>query len=296
MSAIVLFGTGRSGTTILMEALFKHRELAYISNYLDKNPKAEGLNLLRYAFDNKLYRIFGKKEQLNKVSIINKYVFKPTEGYHVWNHICANDVNFSEGFANELHLGYAVKERINAYFKRLSALQGKEKIAFKVTGPSRLHFFEQVFDTPTYIRLSRAFIPTLSSFLHVDFWKKQKKGELWWDASVYSEEERELLEFYKENFHVFTAIQLKKILEIADHEIQELGIDVFEVRYEEFTRKPSEYLTQLLSYLNLPEDPACFRYLEANRIVNRNKINNSYFSSSALMEIKAVVGEEMFNR
>jgi hypothetical protein len=78
---IIFIGTGRSGTTVISGIIMRHRDLAFPSQYQNiffMNPK---INLVRNLFVNKFWKIYGQKKQLNKVSIINKYIFKPAEAY-----------------------------------------------------------------------------------------------------------------------------------------------------------------------------------------------------------------------
>ena len=62
---IIFIGTGRSGTTIISEIVMRHRALAFPFNYQNiffRNPK---INLIRNIFDNKFWKIYGQKKQLN---------------------------------------------------------------------------------------------------------------------------------------------------------------------------------------------------------------------------------------
>ena len=51
---IILFGSGRSGTTIISEILFQHEDLAWHSNYQEIFPGIPQINYLRRLFDNRL--------------------------------------------------------------------------------------------------------------------------------------------------------------------------------------------------------------------------------------------------
>ena len=53
---IILFGSGRSGTTIISEILFQHEDLAWHNNYQEILPLVPQVNYLRRLFDNKMWR------------------------------------------------------------------------------------------------------------------------------------------------------------------------------------------------------------------------------------------------
>src|SRR6478736_10488995 len=56
---IIIFGSGRSGTTIISEIIFQHEDLAWHSNYQELFPKFAPINFMRRVFDNKMWRIIG---------------------------------------------------------------------------------------------------------------------------------------------------------------------------------------------------------------------------------------------
>jgi len=58
---IIFIGSGKSGSTIISEIIMRHKDLAFPSNYQKmffKNPK---INIIRNFFDNKLWKIYGQK-------------------------------------------------------------------------------------------------------------------------------------------------------------------------------------------------------------------------------------------
>src|SRR6266487_866068 len=95
---IIIIGSGRSGTTIISEIVFRHESLAWPSNYQEKFPSPPEINFLRNFFDNKFWCLHGQKPQLNKVSTFNKFLFKPAEAYNFWEYLTGPRIDFSRGF------------------------------------------------------------------------------------------------------------------------------------------------------------------------------------------------------
>src|SRR5436305_12352172 len=91
---IIIIGSGRSGTTIISEIIFRHESLAWPSNYQEKFPSLPETNLLRSFFDNRLWHVLGQKPQLNKVSSFNKFLFKHAEAYHFWEYLTGPRIDF----------------------------------------------------------------------------------------------------------------------------------------------------------------------------------------------------------
>ena len=207
---IILFGTGRSGTTVFMEALFRHSSLAYLSNYQEKYPTRIGINYLRILFDNAVYRIFGKKQQSNNYSNFERLVFKASEGYPIWDYLFGSNYNFSHSFLYNEKVTPKIKKRVLKYFRLIKVKQFKKQFAIKITGPGRLTFLDSIFENSKYVYLERDFIPTLSSFLKSSFWAKDQ-SKLRWEGP-YTEKELHYFNQIKNNRILSTAFQLKKIM------------------------------------------------------------------------------------
>jgi len=285
---IIFIGTGRSGTTIISEIIMRHRDLAFPSNYQEiffMNPK---INLLRNFFDNKFWKIYGQKKQLNKVSIINKYIFKPAEAYKMWDYLTGNDIDFSRGF---LLNKKETKERvsfINNYFQKMIKYQNKKRLVFKITGPSRMEYLLSIFPDAYFIILKRKLVPTINSFLKVNFWKSRGLTKLWW-TGAYSEQEENWANDNKVNPELLTAFQVKKLHEITKLECKKCNPNYIEINYEDFVKKPQEEIIRILDFVNLEVDVACLNYLKENKIYSRNKPDSEYFSEEELEKIDNIL-------
>jgi len=285
---IIFIGTGRSGTTIISEIIMRHRDLAFPSNYQEmffKNPKT---NLIRNLFDNKLWRIYGEKKQLNKVSIINKYIFKPAEAYKMWEYLTEGDIDFSRGF---LLNKKETNEKINfihSYFQKMIKYQNKKRLTFKITGPSRMGYLLSIFPDAYFIILKRKPIPTISSFLKVNFWKSRGLNKLWW-TGVYSDKEKNWVNDNEDDPISLTTFQIKKLQEITKLECKIYNPKYIEVNYEDFVKNPWEEILRILDFSKLDVDVACLNYLKENRIYNRNKPDSEYFSEEELKKINNIL-------
>jgi len=292
---IILFGTGRSGTTILMEAIFRHKQLGYFSNYLEKSPTNLWLNLFRYLFDNKFFRFFAGKPQDGNSYWYDRIVFKPSEAYPIWNNLTNPDFNFSRNYLSDVVVSESVKLNVLDYVCKVLNFQKKNRMAIKLTGPSRLEFLSTVFPDGKYLLLERTFISTLSSFLNVSFWQGRNKKHLWWEGP-YTSHELKVLNGVKDNALIYTALQLQKIIEVTNHEILNLNIDVKRVTYEDFVESPSKILEEILNWADLEQSPVCFDYLKEKNISNRNKSKEAYFTNNQLSDLEKYIKPEILGR
>lgn len=285
---IIFIGTGRSGTTIISEIIFRHKDLAFPINYQQKLLKSSRVNYIRRIFDNKLWRIFGQKKQLNKTSILNRIAPKPSEGYPIWKHLLGDEIDFSRGFLLDKKASEEKIKFVRDYYGKMVKFQNRKKLAFKITGPSRLEFLLSIFPDAKIVNITRQEIPTISSFLKVDFWKNRGDNQLWW-LGAYSKKEMEWVEMNKKNPIAITTLQIKKIKEITKKEIEKLKPDYFELAYEDFVEQPGIEINKILNFLQLEDDNSCSLALKELNIINRNYPNSKYFSEKELILIDTIL-------
>lgn len=128
LNPIIFIGTGRSGTTILSEMIMRHPDLAFPSDYNNKLIHLENINYVRYLFDNRFWRLFGQKKQINKVQIFNKYYFRPVEAYQMWDKITGPSIDFSRGFLLDEEIDNKRKKIIYDYFLKMQKKTRKKTL------------------------------------------------------------------------------------------------------------------------------------------------------------------------
>lgn len=284
---IIILGTGRSGTTLLSEVLFRHPALAFPSNYHEKFPEYPNIGIFRNLFDNPLYRLFGEKKQsINPVSFYNKLLFTPSEAWKMWDYLTLPTYSFSRGFLLNQSPEIDTIQKVTHYFNILIKSQFRERLAFKITGPSRIRFLHTIFPDAFYLFVKRNPVALIHSFLKVPFWQKQGMHKLWWEGA-YSHEEVDLAESKSNDAIWMTCFQIKKILDVYEEEKKIVQGRIFEVNYEDFVNEPLIWLPQLLTMLDLEKNPACFEYFENHKIVKSNREDSSYFTKESLTLINS---------
>lgn len=288
---IIVFGTGRSGTTIISEALFRHEHLAFPSTYDERFPGRRSASYMRWVFDNCLWRYAGKKRQINGAGFFNRFAFTPGESYEMWSHLCRNEVDFSRGFLIDERLSKQTRQGAVAFFESMLRKQGRRRLAFKITGPSRMAFLLDLFPNARFIRITRDAVPTISSWLKVDFWQSKGRHRLWWQGA-YSTEQEQWAEAHAERPHMLAALQFSKLMEVADREIEETQAAVLEVPYEHFVQAPSEWMNKMLNFCALDHSVWIDRYMENNPVVQRDRPGGELFSTRELNEIQETLNKK----
>lgn len=267
---VIVIGSGRSGTTIISEILFRHEDLAWPSNYQERFPAKPGVNLFRLAFENKMWRLQGQKPQLNKVSKLNKVLFKPAEAYKFWEYLTGPDVDFSRGFLLDQKPGAEDVKRIHKAFNKIVRFQAKKRLAFKITGPARIGYLKTVFPDAVFINIVREPLATINSWLNVEFWQEKGKHQLWW-TGAYTAQEMEWAEKNADKPELLAAMQYRKLMETTEKEIADNNVQCLTVRYEDFVTSPTEIINNILSFSGLGQSSLVDTYMQGIKIYNQNK-------------------------
>src|SRR4051812_24966842 len=264
---IIIFGTGRSGTTVTSDIIFHHEDLAWHSNYQELFPKFAGINYLRRIFDNSLWHISGMNTQNNK-SLINQIYFRPIERYDFWEAVTGPRINFSRNFL--LNERATEEERINirAFFSKMVKYQNRKRLAFKITGPSRMEYLQSIFPDAMFVQITRDPVATVRSWLEVK-WSNQITEQLWWEGA-YNEEELAKAKEISKDQPLFAAFQYKKLMETTAYEIKKLNANVYTARYEDFVRQPKEFIEKLMEYVQLQPSKFVNAFMQKLFVQNRN--------------------------
>lgn len=284
---IIFIGSGRTGTTVIYELICRHHSLAYPSNYQQKYVKYPLINLARNLFDNKYWRIFGQKKQLNKARLLNKYHFIPGENFGMWNYLTGDDIDFSRDFLLNTQISQKRVDFIRNYFHKMVKYQNKERLVMNVNGAPRISFLLKIFPDAIIVNLKRNKVPTISSFVKVPFWKSRGYDKLWW-LGAYNEDELKEAKTYENDPVLITAFQLCKIDSVARFEVDKLIPEYDEIKYEEFVANPLATLNNIvefckLDYYDFSED------LDEIKIFNQNKADEDYFSKEKLEAVYKII-------
>ena len=290
---IIIIGSGRSGTTIMSEIIFQHEDLAWHSNWQEIIVFTPIINLLRGLFDNKLWRFkkfykyvgVSKNTTQKNQSKIDLVLFNPIERYNFWEHITGKRIDFSRGFLmNEKAMPDEIN-RIRSFLNKQVKYQRKKRLIMKFTGPARLEYLTSIFPDALIVNVVREPVATVRSWLEVGFWQRMGIDKLWW-RGAYTPEEIAYAETIKDQPALITALQYKKLMETTQHEIDKLGINVYECRYEDFVKDPKTFIYKMMEFMQLPPSKKVDAYLDNMIVDNRNERQSTSKKSAMPEEVK----------
>lgn len=296
---IIIFGSGRSGTTIISEIIFQHEDLAWHSNYQELFTHSTAINYLRCLFENKWWRLVkywvfvgvSKNTRQKWGGLFSLAIFNPIERYAFWEYITGKRIDFSRGFLLNEKATEEEKYKIRSHLAKQVKYQGRKRLIIKFTGPSRIEYLQSVFPDAVFISIAREPIATVRSWLEVGFWQTKGINRLWWVGAYTKEEEAEAEKLENEPA-LITAFQYKKLMETTEYEIKKTGVPILESRYEEFVKDPKALIKKMLAFVDLPPSQNVDRYIEEMVVSNRNTVSSkkTVFSDETkkrIMEITA---------
>jgi hypothetical protein len=290
---IIIIGSGRSGTTIMSEIIFQHEDLAWHSNYQEIIVFTPAINLLRHFFNNRFWRLkkfykyvgVSKNTRQKGQSKFDLVLFNPIERYNFWEYISGKRIDFSRGFLmNEKATQEEIK-RIRSFLSKQVKYQGKKRLIMKFTGPARLEYLTSVFPDALVVNVVREPVATVRSWLEVGFWQRMGIDKLWW-RGAYTPEEIAYAETIKNKPALITALQYKKLMETTQQEIDKLGLNIYECRYEDFVKDPKAFIYKMMQFMQLPPSKNVDAYLENMIVDNRNERQSASSKSAMPEEVK----------
>jgi Sulfotransferase family len=295
---IIIFGSGRSGTTIISEIIFQHEQLAWHNNYQELLTHSAAINYLRRFFDNKWWRLIkfwtfvgnSKNTRQKWGNFLNLLIFNPIERYAFWEYITGKRIDFSRGFLLGEKATTEEKKNIRTHLAKQVKYQGRQRLIIKFTGPARLEYLTSIFPDAIFISIAREPIATVRSWLQVGFWQTKGINRLWWVGAYTKEEEAEAEKLYHDPA-LITAFQYRKLMETTEMEIKKTGVPILETRYEEFVKDPKALVKKILDFAGLPASQNVDKYIEEMVVSNRNVVSSKKleFSDETKQRILEIV-------
>jgi hypothetical protein len=265
---IIIFGTGRSGTTVISELIFQHEDLAWHSNYQELFPKFAGINYMRRLFDNKLWRIIGMNTQNNR-TFSNYMLFRPIERYDFWEAVTGERIDFSRNFLLNEKATDEEREKIRTFFAKIVKYQDRKRLAIKITGPARMEYLMSIFPDAQFVNIMRDPVATVRSWMEI-YWNEQITNQLWWQGA-YSEAELKKANELSSNKFLFAAFQYKKLMETTEQEIEKMHPDIYTAYYEDFVKDPKAFISKMMEFLHLKPSKLVDKFMNKLSIGNRNE-------------------------
>ncbi len=262
MKPIFLIGMPRSGTTVLAEAISIHRDLAWISKYVEYMPRFPQISFIHRLVDIPILGVYlrGKKrQQKGFLDYLRKFLPYCVENYSIWERFCGK--NFSFDYLAHNRASKREKDQVKKYIQIILKYQDKKRFFAKFTGPPRICYLQSIFPDAYFVHVIRDPRAVVNSLLKVKFWREGGGLERPWWKGLPEEYVKEW-ERSGRSPVALAALQWKRVVTLTWEEKQYILPGHFiEVRYEDFVEKPHEILTTIFNKVGLSDSPEAHRYI-----------------------------------
>lgn len=277
---IVVFGTGRSGTTVFHRMLSTHRSVSWLSTLCNRTPQRPELN--RLLMSSLQHPVLGRMAERR---------WPPSEAYHFWEHYC-------KGFSQPCRdlrsddLSTRSKKSVEAALQRCVAAS-RPRLLLKITGWPRLGFLSSLLKDAKFVHVFRDGRAVANSLVNVDWWWGWRGPSNWrWgplpDAFEAEWEESE------RSFIVLAAIQWKMHMEAAEATERLLSADnLFKVRYESLCEDPVAIMREIARFAQLDWTPAFEQRLRIFRLQSANDKWKSALNDVQKRDLQRSLGDTL---
>ena len=239
---IIIVGTGRCGSTLFFRLLAMHPRLGWLSPFNEVLPGMPALS----QFSN-LYRVLGLGETVRHLPFFPK----PFEAYRFWEH-------YLPGFSRRerpLEANDVPAEsigRVNAIAANILRHQGRSRLLVKVTGWSRMAYFDRLFPDAQFIWIEREHRAVLSSWVKAGWLDVTSSPESpQWQWGPVPEAYRQLWYELGGSPLLSAALKIQMDLDDIQKDFDKFPGRVLRVQFEELVSRPHEELRKVCDFADL---------------------------------------------
>lgn len=237
-SPIFIVGSGRSGTTLLLNLLTKHPDLAWFSNYADTYPDRPWIGALCRIWD---IPIIGSKIAGRIPGLLHSH-----ETININKYCNIHNLHYQkQSIITEVDVTPQIKECFTNIIARYLFFRGKSRFVNKNTNNCmRIRFLKGIFPDALFVHIIRDGRAVANSLNNVEWWPDLT---LWW--SGYSPNDwkstgKPAIELCAHHWQQMVRAVLSAVPFLEDDQYIDL-------RYEELTANPLTEMRKLINFCGL---------------------------------------------
>jgi hypothetical protein len=273
---VFLFGTGRSGTTILLRMLACHPEFAWLSNLNERFPSHPGLSVLSRLRDSDL--------TAGVFSGWRRYLPMPAEAIEAPRQLTGGLFQSHRPLAHS-DIDPAIVSRYRNYVRRVMKWQGKGRFLHKHTGFARIAFLDQMDPLGRFVQIVRDGRAVAYSMLRAPWWDGTLKSWWWGDIpdgyrDEYEDSGRDPL--------ILAGIVWKHLLDLTAVEIENIPAErILTIRYTDFLKDPMATIDEVCRHTGLDMSERFERRLKRFRIWNADEAWRAKLTDSQITSLES---------
>jgi Sulfotransferase family len=255
---VVIFGTGRCGSTPIAEVICRHREVGFVSNFDDKLRR---LNL-KGRWNNTLHRLSPPRDPAmrpfrdrRRVLELGRFRIAPSEAWNVLDQQIAPIIAtpFRDLAAEDCTPW--LKGRLHDFFQSRMAAQRRQVFIQHLTGWPRAGFIRAAFPDARFIHVIRDGRAVANSWLQMGWWRGYMGPEAW-HLGPLPAEYGEVWERSGRSFVVLAGLGWRILIEAFERARAAVPADQWmQVRYEDVIADPRREIGAMLDFIGIPWTP-----------------------------------------
>jgi len=273
---IVVFGTGRSGTTVVHQMLATHPEIAWLSRVCNGYPETA-----------RLHRGILRSLQVSSADRLIRRFLPADECYGFWDELYPG---FSEPCRDltAADVSNRVERRIKQAADELVTSK-RNRLLFKITGWPRIGFLDRVFPDARFVHVVRDGRAVANSLLAVDFWRGWQGPGNWRWGPLTAEYEAEW-ESHDRSFTVLAAIQWKILMDATEAACAAIDpARVHVLRYEDLCADALSAQKELADHCGLRWSRAFEASIRRHEVVDTNAKYRTELTGPQQLELEQVL-------
>jgi hypothetical protein len=242
---------GRSGSTLLLEALAAHRDLGWFSVNLERaGGFAPAAALARICELGPWFRK-SVRPSGGRPGPLERLREGPVEAYGVWERLCGEKLRFD--YLLGQRATPAERERSRRFVRSVLRWQGKPRFVAKFTGPARMGYLLSIFPDARFVHLLRDGRAVVDSMLRAGFWRDSWRMQRPAWSGGFPERYEQLWKAHGRSPIALAALQWRNVIERAREEYHACAPDAYlELRFEDLLAEPERALARVLEAAALP--------------------------------------------
>jgi hypothetical protein len=255
VTLVVVFGTGRCGSTPIVEVVSRHREVGFVSNLDDKFS----LLNLKGRWNNRLHRLSPprdpKMRPLNDrrtLVELGRLRIAPAEAWKILDRQVAPIISAPFRDLGAEDCTPWLQGRLRGFFERRMAAQHRDVFIQHLTGWPRAGFIRTAFPETRFVHVIRDGRAVANSWLQMGWWRGYQ-GPAAWHLGPLSPEAAAVWEESGRSFVVLAGLGWKLLIESFERARAEVPDSQWmQVRYEDVVADPRRHIEAVLDFMGLP--------------------------------------------